>query len=52
MGAVLPKLVRVNHSRDEEYTEYYKTTLRDRGFSEAAIDERVAEEAERRRTGY
>ena len=52
VGAVLPKLVRVNHSRDDEYTEYYKITLRDRGFSEAEIDQRVAEEVERRRTGY
>ena len=34
------------------YTEYYKTTLRDRGFSEPEIEARVAEEAERRRTGY
>lgn len=52
VGSVLPKLVRVNHSRDAEYVEYYKTTLRDRGFSEAEIDARVAEEAVRRRTGY
>ena len=37
---------------DRLLSQYYKTTLRDRGFSEAAIDERVAEEAERRRTGY
>lgn len=52
VGAVLPTLVRINHSRDEEYTEYYKTTLRDRGYSEEGVDQKVSEEVERRRTDH